>query len=144
MCGSDNRYELDDGQPNNPHAYPLTAQSTRTLEHASDIADDYEDPQLLVLHVDLVQYDKRSTAQDIQRAIAPIIGDHSAAVIVQRGFIVEDVIREEAEQRAADIIVIGQNQMARWRQYLSQLLGSNPDIASYLRDKTDATIETVG
>lgn len=127
-----------------PIRYPLTAQSTLTLEHASHIADDHENARLLVLHVDLFQYDRHSTAQDIQRAIAPVVGDHSAAVIVQRGFIVEDVIREEAEQRDADIIVIGRNQTARWRQYLSRLLGNNPDIASYLRDRTDVTIETVG
>lgn len=129
-----------------PIRYPLTAQSTQTLEHARYIADEYEDedPRLLVLHVDLVQYDKRSTAQDIQRAITPLIGDHSAAVIIRRGFIVEEVIREEAKQRSADIIVIGQNQMAKWRQYLSRLLGTNPEIASYLRANTDATIETIG
>ncbi|QLG26546.1 universal stress protein [Halorarum halophilum] len=127
-----------------PIRYPLTAQSTQTLDHARGIAEEYEDAQLLVLHVDLVQANQHSTAQDIHRAITPIVGDQSASVIVQRGFIIEDVIREEAEQRGADIIVLGQNQKPRWQQYLSRVLGNNPDIISYLQDRTDATIETTG
>ncbi|QLG29840.1 universal stress protein (plasmid) [Halorarum halophilum] len=127
-----------------PIRYPLTAESTRTLEHASHVSEEHDDGQLLVLHVDLVQYDKHSTAQDIQRAIAPIVGDQPVNVIIRRGFLVEEVIREEAEQRGAEIIVIGKNRMAKWRRYINRLLGNHPDIASYLREHTDATIETTG
>lgn len=65
-------------------------------------------------------------------------------VSVRRGFLVEGVILDEAEQRGADIIVVGQNQTALWRQYLSRLIGNGPAVASYLQDHADAEIETVG
>lgn len=127
-----------------PIRYPLTARSMQTLERAGSIAGEYDAGRVLVLHVNLVQYDRTSTAQDIHRAIAPLVGDLPVTVSVRRGFLVEEVILEEAEQRGADIIVIGRNQTAPWRQYLSRLLGNDPAVASYLQDHTDAEIDVVG
>lgn len=127
-----------------PIRYPLTAQSTQTLEHAGHLVDDYDAAQLLVLHVNLFQHGQNTTSREIRRAIGPLVNDHPVAVRVCPGFLVEEVIREEAEANHADIIVLGQNQKPVWRRLLSRLVGNEPAIATHLRTHTDAEIEVVG
>lgn len=127
-----------------PIRYPLTAQSTQTLERAGQLVDDYDDAQLLVLHVNLFQHGQKTTSQEIRRAIGPLVDGHPVAVRVCPGFLVEEVIREEAEANHADIIVLGQNQKPVWRRLVSRLVGNEPAIAAHLRTHTDAEIEVVG
>lgn len=127
-----------------PIRYPLTAQSTQTLEYAGQLVDECGATQLLVLHVNLFQHGQNATSQEIHQATDPLIGNYPVSVRVCRGFLVEEVIREEAETNHADIIVLGQNQKPSWRRFLSRLVGNDPAIATYLRDHTDAEIELVG
>lgn len=127
-----------------PIRYPLTAHSTQTLERAGQLVDENDATQLLVLHVNLSQRGQTATTQEIRRAIDPLVGDHLVSVHVCSGFLVEEVIREEAETTHADIIVLGQNQKPPWRRLLSRLVGNDPAIATHLRDNTDAEIEVVG
>lgn len=126
-----------------PIRYPLTAESTRTLQRAAQLADDSDDAYLLALHVNLFQYDTNSTAQEIRRAVWSVVGDHPVAVSIRQGFLVEEVIREEAVDRQADVIVIGKNQKSPWRRLLSRIAGNHPAIAPYLQNHTDAEIEIV-
>lgn len=127
-----------------PIRYPLTAQSTQTLERAGHLVDEYDATQLLVLHVNLFQHGQNTTSREIRQAINPLIGDRPVSVRVCSGFLVEDVICEEADTTRADIIVLGQNQRPSWRQFLSRLVGNDLAIETHLRDNTDAEIEVVG
>lgn len=127
-----------------PIRYPLTAQSTQTLEYAGQLVDQYDATQLLVLHVNLFQHGQNATSQEIRRAIRPLIDNLPVSVRVCPGFLVEEVIREEAEANHADVIVLGENQKPSWRRFLSRIVGNDPAIATHLRDHTDAEIEVVG
>jgi len=58
--------------------------------------------------------------------------------VVQRGFLVEETILEEA----ADAVVIGHRQAGRWRRMIRRLT-DDPDIEHYLREKLDCGILVV-
>lgn len=127
-----------------PVHYPVTAQSTKTLTRATALADHYTDVHIVVLHVNLVHYPTRVTRQELYQTITPIVDGHTVDVSIRRGVILEECILDEAQLRGADIIVVGHNQKAAWRRYLSRLLGNDPDLPSFLRTHTDADLEVVG
>lgn len=124
-----------------PIRYPLTDQSTRTLDHAARLARETDAAELLVLHVNLFQAGDHTSIGEIERAVASIIDDFPAAVLVRRGFLLEEILLEEATRLDADVIVLGENQQPAWRRIFSRLLGNEPDLAAFLDDRTDARIE---
>ena len=126
-----------------PIRYPLTEQSAQTLEFAVDSANAHDSAQLLVLHVDLLHQGKRVRTDEIKQAIEPIIGSTAAAVLVQRGFLLEDVILDEVRHNDVDEIIIGKNQQSSWRRLFNRLTGRNPAIASALQDQTTNPIKVV-
>lgn len=127
-----------------PIRYPLTAQSMQTLERASELTAEYNARELNVLHVNLFQYDEHATVQEIHRAIEPIVAGQPVTVNVVRGFLIEEVIQDEAERIQADLIVMGQNTKASWRRLLSRILGNEPAVANHLQSTTDAAVEVIG
>ena len=128
-----------------PVRYPLAAQSTRTLAHAQQLAStaDSEQVQLLVLYVNLLHHHDDVQQAEIRRAIRPLLDEVSVSVLTRRGFLVEEVILEEAQQFEVDYIVIGKNQNPRWRRLLTRLLHSGVEIAPYLQENTgpDVVVE---
>ena len=126
-----------------PIPYPLTTRNTRTLEHARQLANDYDAKQLIVLHIDLLQHGQFTTPEEIDEAITPVIPDQSISVYVTRSFLLEEAIREEAETIHADIIVLGKSQKATWRRVLDRIVGTGPDIVPFLCKSTTAEIVVV-
>lgn len=123
--------------------YPLTAQSTRTLAHATVLARASEPAALTVLHVNLLQNRDHAEPNEIARAIEPILSDVDPTVTVRRGFLIEEVISDEAKRTDADIIVLGKDNRSRWRQFLSRVIGNDPRIVPFLREHTGAKVEVI-
>lgn len=124
-----------------PIRYPLTDQSAQTLAAAGRLAHKNAPADLRVLHVNLFQTDDKTQTEDLTRAISSTLDDVEASVVTRRGFLVEEVILEEAIQIDADIVVVGANQQATWRQLLSRLLRNDPAVGMFLRENTPDEIE---
>lgn len=124
-----------------PIRYPLTDQSARTLAAAGRIAHDNAPADLRVLHVNLYQNGGRIRTTDFARAISSTLDGVEASVTTRRGFLVEEVILEEATQIDADVIVVGATTQPLWRRLLRRLLQNDPDISSFLRDRVPNGIE---
>lgn len=96
---------------------------------------------MFVLHVNLFQTGSQTTTQEIARAITPLLDEFPVAVITSSGFLLEEIILEEATQLHVDVIVLGENQRPLWRRALGRLFGSGPDIAAFLEDHPEARVE---
>ncbi|AEN06541.1 universal stress protein [Halolamina sp.] len=119
-----------------PIRYPLTDQSTQTLAAAGRLAHDHTPADLRVLHVNLYQTGDDTQTTELTRAISSTLDGVEASVITRQGFLVEEVILEEASQIDADIVVVGTNQQATWRRLLRRLLQNDPNVGTFLRDHT--------
>ncbi|WP_435075668.1 universal stress protein [Halorubrum sp. HHNYT27] len=124
-----------------PIRYPLTDQSARTLATAGRLAHDYAPADLRVLHVNLYQTGDKTQTAEITRSISSTLDGVEASVTTRQGFLVEEVILEEATQINADIIVVGANQQPTWRRLLRRLLQNDPEISSFLHDHTATDTE---
>lgn len=124
-----------------PIRYPLTDQGARTLAAAGRMAQEYDPADLTVLHVNLIQNGRSTKTEELTEAISSALDDVEALVTTRQGFLVEEVILEEAAQIDADVIVVGANQRAIWRRFLSRLLGNSPEVGSFLRTHTTNEIE---
>ncbi|MFC4551238.1 MULTISPECIES: universal stress protein [Halorussus] len=126
-----------------PVRYPLSAHSRRTLEEAIGVAEE-RDAELTVLHVNLYHKGKTVSRAELKRAVEEEFGPlpHTRYVI-REGFLVEETILEEVAAEHADVVVIGHKQSGRWRRMLRKLT-SDPNVDSYLREKLDAEVITVG
>lgn len=123
-----------------PIRYPLTDRSTQTLAAAGRLAHDHAPADLIVLHVNLYQTGDDTQTTELTRAISSTLEGVEASVITRQGFLVEEVILEEATQIDADIVVVGANQQASWRRLLRRLLQNDPQVSSFLHDhSTDDT-----
>lgn len=127
-----------------PIRYPLTAQSRRTLESAAELASADESAHLIILHVNLLHRGKPVRTNGVKRAIEPVIEPATATVLVRRGFILEDVILDEALHRDVDVIVIGESRRPPWKRWLGRVLGHDQAVVSTLEEQTTGQIEVVG
>lgn len=121
-----------------PIRYPLTDQSARTLAAAGRLANDHAPADLRVLHVNLYQTGDKTQTAELTRSISSTLDGVEASVTTRQGFLVEEVILEEATQIDADIVVVGANQQPTWRRLLRRLLQNDPEVSSFLRDHTTA------
>ncbi|MFC6993205.1 universal stress protein [Haladaptatus sp. GCM10025707] len=126
-----------------PIRYPLTEQSTQTLAAAARLAQENASAELVVLHVNLFQTGDKTQTSEISHAIASILDGTTASVLTRRGFLVEEVILEEAAQSHADIIVVGANQRPTWRKVLSELTGNGLAVAAFLREHVNSNVEII-
>ena len=124
-----------------PIRYPLTDQGARTLAAAGRMAHEHAPADLRVLHVNLLQKGSNTQTTELTQAISTTLDDVEALVSTRQGFLVEEIILEEATQIDADVIVVGTNQRAIWRRVLSRLLGNDTEVGAYLRDHTPNEIE---
>lgn len=124
-----------------PIRYPLTDQGARTLAAAGRLAHEHAPADLRVLHVNLLQQGSNTQTEELTRAISATLDDVEAVVTTRQGFLVEEIILEEATQIGADVIVVGANQQAIWRRFLSRLLGNATQVSSFLREQTANEIE---
>lgn len=126
-----------------PIRYPLTDESARTLAAAGRVAHDNTPAELRVLHVNLFQTNDNTQSEDLTRAISSTLDDVDASVHTQRGFLLEEVILEEAEDINADIVMIGKSQQPVWRRFLNRILRDDPAVGSFLRERTTDDVEIV-
>lgn len=131
-----------------PLRYPLTAESTQTLAHAKQLASNADDEhvQLFVLYVNIFQNQDNVQEAEIRRAITPLLNGLPVAVLTRRGFLVEEVILDEAQYLDVDYVVIGKNKRPWWRRVLTQLVGGEIELAPFLRKNAgpDVAVEVVG
>ena len=125
-----------------PVRYPLSEQSRATLGEAIRIAQQ-ESGLLTVLHVNLYQSGKQVTRSQLKEAVKAEFGSlPNVRYSVRRGLLVEESILEEIAAEEADIVVIGEKQVSRWRQMIRRLV-DNPDIERFLRSELDCRVVTV-
>lgn len=126
-----------------PIRYPVTDQGARTLAAAGRLAQEHAPADLRVLHVNLLQNGHTTRTQELTDAISSTLDDVDAVVTTRKGFLLEEVILEEASQINADVVVVGANQQAFWRKLLARLLGNSTEVVSFLRDRTANDIEVL-
>lgn len=125
-----------------PVRYPLTRHSRATLAEAIRIAEE-EDADLTVLHVDLHQDSHGVTLSELKHAVEAEFGVlDRVRYAIRRAFLVEEAILEEVVEEDAEIVVIGDKQVGRWRRMLGRVL-DHPDVGSFLRTELDCTLITV-
>ena len=131
-----------------PLRYPLTEHSTQTLAYAQDLTSDTaeEDVHLFILYVNVFQQHDNVQEAEIRRAITPLLKEVPFTVLTRGGFLVEEIILDEAQNLDADYIVVGKNQRPWWLRIPSRLLGNDLKLASFLQKNTESniTVEVVG
>lgn len=126
-----------------PIRYPLNDESSRTLAAAGRLAQQHAPAEIFVLHVNLFQTNENIQTEELTRAISSVLDDVTASVITRRGFFVEEVILEEAQDLHADVIVVGAEKKAVWRRLLRRLLGNEPAVGSYLEDHVTGQMDVI-
>jgi nucleotide-binding universal stress UspA family protein len=128
-----------------PVRYPLTENSRRTVERALELRrEEDEDVDIVFLHVNLFQNERKATRRELRREIEDEFGVSNASYAVRKGFLVEEAILEEAASQEADVIVIGRTRSGRLRRALRRLMRNDPDIENFLRENLDVRIEVAG
>jgi len=126
-----------------PVRYPLSEHSRATLAEAIRIAEERE-AALTVLHVNPYQSSRSVSRRDLREAVQAAFGHLSnTSYVVRRGLLVEETILEEVAAEGADVVVIGQKQVGRWRAMIRRLI-DDPDVEHFLQDELDAEVVTVG
>lgn len=125
-----------------PVRYPLTPQSRATLQRALDVAEEHA-ADLVVLHVNLYQNDRRVTTTQLKAAVERAFGPlPKARYVVRSGFLVEETILDEVAAEEADFVVVGAKQVGRLRRVLG-LIVEDPDVEEFLRGQLDCEVITV-
>ncbi|MBV0922726.1 universal stress protein [Halomicroarcula limicola] len=125
-----------------PVRYPLSENSRATLSAAVDVAEE-EDADLTVLHVNLYQGGHNVSRAQLKSAVEREFGHlPRTRYVVRSGMLVEETILDEVAAQDADVVVIGDKQVSRWRSMIRRLV-DDPDIERYLRDELDCDVVTV-
>ncbi len=126
-----------------PVRYPLSEHSQATLAEAIQIAEE-ENASLTILHINLYQTGRQITRSQLKSAVEAEFGKiKNVRYSVRKGLFVEQAILEEIAAEEADIVVIGKKQVGRLRQVIRRLT-DDPEIESFLRDRLDCQVITVG
>lgn len=126
-----------------PVRYPLSDHSKRTLERALEVAGE-DDAALTVLHVNLHQNGHPITRTELKREVESSFGRlKRVRYVVRSGFLVEETILDEIAAEDADVVVIGHRQASRWKRLIGRLT-RDPDIETFLKDRLECTVITVG
>lgn len=127
-----------------PIRYPLEASSEQTLNHAIDLADQFDDVQLLILHVNVLHKGKDVDRAELRHAIEEEIElPVNSSCHVRDSYLIEKEILNEADYQNADYVIIGESMRSRWRQLLAERLGVGIDLESVLRDRSNAEVVVV-
>jgi len=124
-----------------PVRYPLTDHSRATLARAIAVAEE-RDADLTVLHVNLFQDNGDVTRSELKSAVEASFGNlPRTRYTVRAGLLVEETILEEVAAEEADVVVIGEKQVGRWRRMVRRLV-DDPDVAAFLDDELDCQVVT--
>ncbi|MFB6201276.1 MAG: universal stress protein [Halorhabdus sp.] len=124
-----------------PVRYPLTEHSRATLSRAIEVAK-AESADLTVLHVNLFQHNGRVTRSELKSSVEDAFGRlERTRYVVRTGLLVEETILEEVAAESADVVVIGEKQVSRWRQMVRRLV-DDPDVATFLDGELDCKVVT--
>lgn len=126
-----------------PIRYPLNDESSRTLATAGRLAQHYAPANVFVLRVNLFQTNENIQTVELTQAISSVLDDVPASVITRRGFFIEEIILEEAENLDVDVIVVGAEKKAVWRRLVRRLLGNDPAVSSYLEAHVTEQMEVI-
>ncbi|WP_276272082.1 universal stress protein [Haloarcula litorea] len=125
-----------------PVRYPLSENSRATLAKAVQLADERE-ADLTVLHVNLYQNNHRVSRAQLKTAVEDAFGHvPRTRYVVRSGMLVEETILDEVAAQDADVVVIGEKQVGRWRSMIRRLV-DDPDIERFLREELDCDVVTV-
>ncbi|MDY7081570.1 MAG: universal stress protein [Halobacteria archaeon] len=131
-----------------PVRYPITENSKQTLRRALEIREENqkrdESTELLILHVNLFQDSKDVTREKLRKEVFDKMGEIDATYLVREGFLIEEAILEEAARNKVDLIVLGKTRAGRLRRSMRRLIGNDPNIENYLRERLDTDLEVVG
>lgn len=126
-----------------PIRYPLTDASLQTLAAAGRMAQADSPAELIVLHVNLLHRHEDVQTEEFTRAIASTLDDVDTAVRTRRGFVVEELILEEAIRTNAESVVVGASQKGRLQKFLGKLTGNDPEIGPFLTERLSDAVEVV-
>ncbi|QIO23230.1 universal stress protein [Haloarcula sp. JP-L23] len=125
-----------------PVRYPLSENSRATLAEAIRVAEE-EDADLTVLHVNLYQNGHKISRSQLKSAVEREFGHlRRTRYVVRSGMLVEETILDEVAAQDADVVVIGDKQVSRWRSMVRRLV-DDPDIEHFLREELDCDVVTV-
>lgn len=128
-----------------PVRYPLNEDNRSTLARGFELAEEVEDSEVVVLHVNLFQNMQDVSRADLRQRVEEMFPDRqNVSYVIREGFLIEESILEVAANEKADVIVIGRNRSGRLRRAMRRLIGNDPDIESFLREKLDVDIQVVG
>lgn len=127
-----------------PVRYPLINSTVRTITHAVELSTELEDAPLYFLHVNLIQNGADITANELKQAIHHEVGPlQNASYNINRAFLLEEEILNEANHLHPDYIIIGQSLRGRLMQLVAKFLGLGVDLESYLKQHLQAEIVVV-
>lgn len=127
-----------------PVRYPLTDPSVETVAHAADLAAEFDDASLYVLHVNLIHKGESVTPNELRAAVErELESPPSASHNVTNAFLLDEAILNETAQVGADYVVIGRTLRGRLRQLVVDRLNLGVDLASVLDDHLDAELVVV-
>ncbi|GGN90021.1 MULTISPECIES: universal stress protein [Haloarcula] len=125
-----------------PVRYPLSENSRATLAEAIRVAEE-ADADLTVLHVNLYQNGHKISRSQLKSAVEREFGHlRRTRYVVRSGMLVEETILDEVAAQDADVVVIGDKQVSRWRSMVRRLV-DDPDIEHFLREELDCDVVTV-
>lgn len=117
-----------------------------TLARGFELARE-DGSEVVVLHVNLFQNLEEVSRNDLRKEVEQMFdGDlpPNVSYVIREGFLIEESILEVAANEKADVIVIGRSRSGRLRRAMRRLIGNDPDIESFLREKLDVDIQVVG
>lgn len=124
-----------------PVRYPLTEQSRTTLAEAVRLADE-RDGDLTVLHVNLYQSSRSVTRSQLRDAVEQEFGTlQRTRYMIRSGLLVEETILDEVAAQGADVVVVGEKQVGRWRSIVRRLV-DDADVEGFLRKELDCEVVT--
>ena len=125
-----------------PVRYPVSENSRATLAEAVSVAEE-RDASLTVLHVNLYQNGHEITRAELKRSVERTFGHlPRTRYIVRSGLLVEETILDEVAAQGADVVIIGSNQVSKWRRMVRRLV-NDANIEHFLREELDCEVVTV-
>ncbi|WP_254524492.1 universal stress family protein [Natrinema caseinilyticum] len=117
----------------------------RTLDHAIARADQFDDAQLVIVHVNLLHTGKEEIDRtQLRCALDEEVGlPDNTNCYVRDAYLIEKAILGEADLQNADYVIIGESTQSRWRQLLAARFDIGTDLESALSHQLDGDLIVV-
>lgn len=124
--------------------YPLNVTGVQTIKRAVAHADQFDDAHLFILHVNLLHKGEHVNRTGLRHAVEQEVGSlANVSYHIRDAFLLEEAILNEAYQQDADYVVIGKSRRGRWRRLLSDFLGIDLDLETFLHQQLGAKLLVV-